>query len=418
MNNFFDPDRWQEVWLTITRNKRRSFFTAFGVFWGIFMLVIMLSSGNGISNGIFAQVQDIPLNSCFFWTNKTTEPYMGFRKGRWWSLNEGDLEAIKAQVRDLDIIAPIMSGGSSNVVHKDKTGRYRVKGVPGNYTQILPQVIYYGRFINEMDVREGRKVCVLGKKVYDELFMRGQNPVGEYLKVGGITYRIIGVSDQTATGVNINGRDGEGIQVPYTVIQRLYNSGDDIHMFIVTTKKGVSIVDKEDQLKSVIKGRHSISPSDDYAIQCLDIEKLAKRYNLMLLGINLLIWVVGIGTLLAGAIGVSNIVMITVRERTKEIGVRRALGAKPASIMSQIMSESLILTLIAGFLGLASGVLIMDIVNKFIPNDPNGFFMNPHIDFQTALISSAIIIVCGLLSGILPAWRALQIKAIDAIREE
>lgn len=420
MNNIFDADRWREVWMSISRNKRRSFITAFGVFWGIFMLVVMLSAGNGLWTGITSQIEDVPYNACMIWTNSTTEAYMGFRKGRYWDMKQDDIAAVKAQFPEMDIVSPVMFANSTKLVRKDKTGSYNVKGLPATYPQIVAQNIYYGRYINKMDVLSKRKVCVLGKKIYDELFIPGENPIGEYIKVGGVNYQIIGVTDQIPTGINLNGRDGEAVAIPYSVVQQVYNRGDVVHMMMVTAKRGVTISDKEDEITALIRSRHSISPTDKFAVQVIDIEKIAQRFEKMAIGISLLTWLVGVGTLLAGAIGVSNIVMITVKERTKEIGVRRAMGAKPFSIISQIMSESLVLTVVAGFFGLAAGVGSMAVVSKILAANPSSgaFFQNPQMDFTTALVAALIIVVCGLLSGILPAWRALQIKAIDAIREE
>jgi putative ABC transport system permease protein len=416
----FDLDSWQEIWVTITRNKRRSLLTAFGIFWGIFMLVVMLGAGNGLSEGVSSDIQGFSENSALFFTNNTSEPYKGFRKGRYWNMQEEDLDILEAQIKDIKYTVPFLMGQNVTVVYRDKSTSCNTKGNSPLYNQMMPQHMIYGRYINHMDVQDRRKVCVVGRRVYEELFRAGEDPLGTYLKLYNINFQIIGVSEPSVRGVNINGRDDEVISIPYSVMQQIQNSGTIIHLIGVVANENVSMSVLEPQVETLLKARHNIAPTDNFALESINVEKIFKQFEMLFTGIAVLIWIVGLGTLLAGVVGVSNIIMVTVRERTKEIGVRRAIGAKPVSIIFQIIKESTVLTVAAGFLGLAFGVLVLDLADRFLLQNMTGevFFKNPQIDFTVALSAAAIILLCGVLAGILPAYRALQIKAIDAIREE
>jgi putative ABC transport system permease protein len=416
----FDLDSWQEIWVTITRNKRRSLLTAFGIFWGIFMLVVMLGAGNGLSEGVASDIQGFSENSALFFTNRTSEPYKGFRKGRYWNMQEEDLDILEAQIKDIKYTVPFLMGENVTVVYRDKSTSCNTKGNSPLYNQMMPQHMIYGRYINHMDIKERRKVCVVGRRVYEELFRAGEDPLGTYLKLYNINFKIIGVCEPSVRGVNINGRDDEVISIPYSVMQQIQNSGTIIHLIGVVANDNVSMSVLEPQVETLLKARHNIAPIDDFALESINVERIFKQFEMLFTGIAALIWIVGLGTLLAGVVGVSNIIMVTVRERTKEIGVRRAIGAKPASIIFQIIKESTVLTVAAGFLGLAFGVLVLDLADKLLLQNMTGevFFKNPQINFTVALSAAAIILLCGVLAGILPAYRALQIKAIDAIREE
>ncbi|WP_243349102.1 ABC transporter permease [Parabacteroides sp. FAFU027] len=420
----FDLDRWQEIWVTITRNKMRSILTAFGVFWGIFMLVVMAGSGKGLENGIMEGIRGFSTNSCFFWTNSTSEPYKGFRKGRYWNMKNSDVEIIRSKVSHIQYITPMIFGGNSanNTVHKDKAGAYNVKGFYPVYDKIDHQQLIYGRFINDIDIYEKRKVCVIGRRVYEELFQKGQNPVGELVKVNGMYYCVVGVINPI-TMIGINGPMEESVILPFTTMQQAYNYGDKIHLLCITAEDDYKVSLIEDQIKTVLKEQHSISPTDSQAVGGVNLEKQFTMFHYLFLGISILVWIVGLGTLFAGIVGVSNIMLVTVRERTKEIGIRRALGAKPRVIISQIISESLILTLLAGMLGLCLGVGLLTVVDSILTatreNTHEGtFFAHPQVSFWSAILALVILVFAGIIAGFIPAWRALQIKAIDAIREE
>jgi putative ABC transport system permease protein len=418
----FDLDKWQEIWLTITRNKTRSFFTAFGVFWGILMLTVLLGMGNGLENGMMDGIKGFATNSCFFYTDQTSVAYKGFKKGRSWDMHNSDIKVIKANCTDLKYLAPMLFGGSSenNTVRGDKAGTYRVRGCYPDYAYIEAQDIIYGRYINDVDIQEVRKVCFIGKNIYEKLFLPGENPVGQVIRSNGIYYTVIGVGAGMSQ-VQIGGRSDDLVILPFSTMQRAYNQGDIIHFMAATAKDGMDAGKLEAEIKGILKTQNNIAPEDDRAVGSFNISEQFKIFSYMFLGINILIWIVGVGTLLAGAIGVSNIMLVSVRERTKEIGIRRALGAKPWDIVSQIMNESLVLTAIAGFFGLSMGVGILSLFDNIINNLPEGnnvFIKNIIIQFDVSLAASFILILMGLLAGLLPAKRAMQIKAIEALGEE
>ena len=418
--DIFDPDRFSEVWASITRNRRRSLLTAFGVFWGVFMLVVMLSMGKGLKGSILNGIDLIPSNMTLCFTNRTTIPYAGFRKGRVWDINTDDILELKTQIPQLQTISPVVWGGSPNIVNSDKSGSYQLRGISGDYTKTYPIKIVAGRFINDMDVLECRKVVVLGQKIVDDIFF-GEAPLGQYVKIGGISYQVRGVAVQTTDSFNMGGREDEIMNLPYTLVQRIYNMGSNVGMIMIRANGDVAIKSMEEQIGAILKSRHQISPDDDSALQFMNLDQIVKVFTALGAGISLLMWIVGLGTLLSGAVGVSNIVMITVKERTNEIGVRRAIGAKPSSIVAQIMSESLLITVVAGIVGLVTGVVLMAVIGgnlKLGVGDSAITLVDPMLDFSTAVSAFAVIIVIGLAAGLLPASRALKIKAIDAIREE
>ena len=420
----FDIDNINEIWQTIARNKTRSLLTAFGVFWGIFILVILLACGNGFDNGIRSQVEGFSTNSTFIIPSLTTEAYKGYQKNRSWSLNLSDIEAIKRKVKGVDMISPISSvytyNGENNVFYGIKGGNFGMKGVQQNYNDIDRSKVVYGRFINETDLNEARKVCVLGKKVYEDIIGVDKNPLGMMIKANGIYYQVVGVVESYNGNINVGGSMDETVILPLTTMQIAYHTGDKFDFFVFTTARGYNTKDLQEEVKKLLRERHDIAPTDEGAFMCFDFEQLFKVFEYLFLGIKILIWIVGIGTLLSGVVGVSNIMLVTIKERTREIGVRRALGAKPGLIIRQVVAESLLLTILAGIVGLVIGVAIMAVVSGFVGNTPseNVMFLDPQIGFSAAIAATVIIIISGLLSGVLPAMRAIQIRAIDAIREE
>jgi len=418
----FDLDKWQEIWLTITKNKTRSIFTAFGVFWGILMLTILLGTGNGLENGMKEGVQGFATNSCYFFTDLTSLPYKGFKKDRTWNMHNSDIKAISSQVGHIKTLSPMLfgNGDDKNTARGDKSGTFNVLGVYDNYGDIESQEFLYGRYINKIDVEEVRKVCYIGNNVYDKLFSPGEDPIGKSIRCNGIYYTVIGVGSGKSN-VSINGNSKDQVVLPFSTMQRAYNQGDTIHALAATAENNCDAELLEQQIKTVLKAQNNIAPADDRAVGSFNIAKMFKTFTYLFLGIRILIWIVGIGTLLAGAIGVSNIMLVSVRERTKEIGIRRALGARPKDIISQILNESLVLTAVAGFLGLCLGVGILAVFDNIINNMPPGsdiFIKNIVIKFDVALLASFILILMGLLAGMLPAWRAMKIKPIEALSEE
>jgi putative ABC transport system permease protein len=419
--NLFDIDLWYEIWITITRNKMRSLLTGFGVFWGIFMLVIMMGSGTAFESGILRNTEGFATNTAFFYTEATSKPYKGFRKGRRWNMHNSDIEVIRRTVKDALYVSPMLFGGRSegNVVYGDKAGAYNVRGLHSNFSKVEKQRMSFGRFINDIDILQKRKVCIIGTRVYEELFKKGEDPVGKLIRVRGIYYRVVGVAEGVS-GINIGGRSAESVFLPFTTFQQVSNQGDMVHFLAITARGGANIDEMEKEVKSILRAQNKIAPDDEWATGSFNIAKQFQMFDMLFLGVRALVWIVGIGTLFAGAVGVSNIMLVTVRERTREIGVRRALGAKPVKIVMQIMTESLLLTALAGLLGLCAGVGVLNVVDSILSAnpDPDRFFINPHINFGIAIAASLVLLLNGLLAGVIPTWRALKIKAIDAIREE
>ncbi|MFV0470041.1 MAG: ABC transporter permease [Dysgonomonas sp.] len=416
----FDLDKWQEIWATISRNKVRSIFTGFGVFWGIFMLVILLGFGYSFEGGILKSIDGFATNSCFFSSDITSEPYKGFRKGRFWEIDNKDIEIIKRKATALEYISPILFGNSSakNVVNGQKSGTYDVQGVYPEHFEIMQQHILSGRLFNNLDVEYNRKVCIIGKQVYETLFAEGENPSGQYIRVNGIYFQVVGVI-KPKSNAQIGGDVESSVFLPFTTLQQAFGMGDKIHFFACTAKPGISCSILEEQITNILKANHDISPTDMKAVRSFNIEKQFKIFSNLTLGVQMLIWVVGIGSLFSGIIGIMNIMLVTIKERTREIGVRRALGAKPRTILVQITSEGVILTLISGFLGLFAGVLILEVMRAMIMmNAGDSFFIPPLLSIGKALVALLVLSVAGLFAGLLPATRALRIKAIDAIRDE
>ena len=414
----FDYDRLNEIWLTITSNKSRSFMTAFGVFWGMFMLVLMVGAGTALKQGMMSQVDGFANNSCFFWTNRTTEPYKGFQKGRSWNMLNSDIEIIRQRVPEVQDISPMLFGssGDKNVVKGENYGSFPVKGSYPSYYSIEKSKILKGRYINSFDIDEARKVCIIGKRVEEVLFTHNENPIGEYIRVNGIYFKIVGVIEKMAE-VNIGGSNDESVIIPFTTMQKAFNQGNIIHFLAATSKPGIEMKIVEEKISSTLKQLHHISPTDNDAVGSMNIEEQFMMFFNLFLGIDILIWIVGLGTLFFGAIGVSSIMLVTVRERTKEIGIRRALGATPNNVIIQILSESAILTLIAGLSAIIIGVGLLSLVGMVMKSG-DGFLAEPQISFFMAVSALLILSIIGVLAGFIPANRAIVIKPIDAIREE
>ncbi len=421
----FDLDRWQEIMSALKKNKMRTFLTAFGVFWGIFMLVVMLGAGNGLRNGITSDFGDFATNSVFMWTRSTTIPYKGLPKGRYYNFKADDIEALRKEIPEIDILSPRTQGGGSregnNVVRGTKSGAFSIMGDYPEWNEIDPVTITAGRFLNNADLKEKRKVVVIGSKVVEILFQPGENPLGQYIQIQGIYFQVIGTFKPLTTGINFGGDKEQSIYMPLTTFQRVYNWGDVIGWFAFTSKKGIAASEVEEKASALLRRRHMVSPDDTQAIGSFNLEKQFNQMTGLFAGINGLIWIVGIGTLLAGVIGISNIMLVIVKERTKEIGIQRAIGAPPAKIISQIITESVFLTTFAGYFGLVVSVALLEGLNKVLLSGATGentMFKNPGIDFNMAVIALLILIVSGAVAGLVPARKAVSIKPIDALRYE
>jgi len=416
----FDLDKIQEIWITITRNRLRSFLTAFGVFWGIFTLVVMIGSGNGLERGVMKGVTGFATNSCFLGSAPTAIPYKGLQKGRTWNIHNKDINILTDSIPEINFLSPILWGSimNNNIVHENQSGTFHVKGLYPNYARIEKQRISYGRFINDIDILKKRKVCVVGEKVYERLFPKRENPIGRDIRVNGVYYQIVGVTSGLSD-ISIGDKLESSVLLPFTTLQQINNQGDIIHFIAAISKDNVPANYIEERIKQVLKSVNHIHPDDYKAVWSFNMEKEYNMYMNLFDGVSILIWIVGLGTLIAGIVGVCNIMLITVKERTREIGIRRAIGAEPQKIISQIMWESIVLTAISGIFGLCAGVYALHLADLiWVQKQENIFILNPMITFELGIISIIILLISGVLAGIIPAIRALHIKAIDAIREE
>ena len=411
----FDLDRWEEIWQTISRNRKRSIMTAFGVFWGIFMLTIMLGAGLGLKNALFSQLGDMSVNSCFFWGGRTSIPYKGLPSGRYWQFENEDLAAIKKQVPNVRSVGSVIWGSEYKFSRNDKKGDYSLVGYNPDFQQISPQPIRFGRFFNEIDMEQQRKVCILTEQVWLDLFPGGEDPVGSTIRMNNMYLTVIGMIKVPDRGFRFHG--DKSVLMPVSTMQQMYNMGHKLHSVAVAANDDADIKEVETNIKQLVFARPTISPDDTTAVYSQNLGEQVNTFNSLFGGIGTLTWIVGIGTLLAGLVGVSNIMLVIVRERTQEIGVRRALGARPRIIISQIMSESFVLTFVAGIFGLALAVALLSGAESVLTASA-GRPIRPQISFGTGMLSMTVLILGSLLAGILPASRALRIKPVDAIREE
>jgi len=411
----FDLDRWEEIWQTISRNRKRSIMTAFGVFWGIFMLTIMLGAGLGLKNALFSQLGDMSVNSCFFWGGRTSIPYKGLPSGRYWQFENEDLAAIKKQVPNVRSVGSVIWGSEYKFSRNDKKGDYSLVGYNPDFQQISPQPIRFGRFFNEIDMEQQRKVCILTEQVWLDLFPGGEDPVGSTIRMNNMYLTVIGMIKVPDRGFRFHG--DKSVLMPVSTMQQMYNMGHKLHSVAVAANDDADIKEVETNIKQLVFARHTISPDDTKAVYSQNLGEQVNKFNSLFGGIGTLTWIVGIGTLLAGLVGVSNIMLVIVRERTQEIGVRRTLGARPRIIISQIMSESFVLTFVAGIFGLALAVALLSGAESVLTASA-GRPIRPQISFGTGMLSMTVLILGSLLAGILPASRALRIKPVDAIREE
>jgi putative ABC transport system permease protein len=415
----FDKDNWQEIFATIKKNKLRTFLTSLGVGWGIFMLVIMLGAGNGLKNGVLKDFDGTATNSFFMWTQRTTKPYKGMKPGRDFDFNNGDAMALR-QLKELAVVSPQnqLGGyqGGNNVIRGLKSGNYEVAGVYPNIAQISAVKITQGRFLNENDITYKRKVCVIGRAVKENLFKPEEKTLGNYVSINGVYFMVVGITVPMGSGGQAE-QEASRVVVPFTTFQNAFNYGDQVGWFAISSQPNISAAVAEEKVIALMKERHKIAPEDEQAIGHWNMEVQFKKMEGLFGGISMLIWVVGIGTLIAGIIGISNIMLIVVKERTKEIGVKRALGATPVSVMFQIILESVFLTAVAGYFGLVIGVGLLELINMALGADVP-MFSNPTVDINVAIISLSVLIGCGALAGLIPAQRAVSVLPVEALRSE
>ena len=412
-----DLDSYREILDTLTRNKSRSFLTGFGIFWGVFMLVALIGGGNGLKEMLNKNFEGFATNSAMVWSQPTTKAYKGFRKGRPWQMDYNDVTRLKQNVPELDVVSPVLFSNGGTAYFGDRKSTIDINGVQADYQRVIEPKMRYGRFLNDMDVSQRRKVCVIQKKTYKELFPGGGDPCGSFIRVDSVYYQIVGVDYNTSQGMSFGGDNGTTMLLPITHMQQTYNMGQNIHMIACTGRKGVVMSSLAPRIRETVARAHSVDPTDEQGVMVFNTEVLFQMLDNLFNGVNFLIWLVGLGTLLAGAIGVSNIMMVTVRERTTEIGIRRAIGATPRNILSQIISESIVLTLVAGMSGILFAVFILQMLE--MGNTEDGIVAaHFQVGFWTAILAAVVISLMGVLAGLAPAARAMSIKPVDAMRDE
>ena len=408
---------FREILDTLSRNKSRSLLTGFGVFWGVFMLILLIGGAGGLKQMLQSTFAGFATNAAMVWAQPTTKAFNGLPKGRRWSMDYRDVGRLEAQVPELDKVAPLLMAGGGTAVFGDRSASCRTNGATPEYAAISTPIIRYGRYLNPMDMAMGRKVCVIGRRIYTELFPGGGDPCGKSLRIDSIYYEIVGVDYRSGNAISIGGRADETVVVPLTVIQRAYNRGSAVDMIAVTARPGVVMSALTERIRGVVARAHSVDPADSQGLMVFNTEVLFAMLDNLFSGVSFLTWLIGTGTLLAGAIGVSNIMMVTVRERTSEFGIRRAIGATPRMVMGQIMTESVVLTAVAGTMGIMLAVAVLQMLE--LANTTDGVAAASfQVDFGTALSASALLTVLGMLAGLAPAWRAMKIKPVDAMREE
>ncbi|MBQ6087164.1 MAG: ABC transporter permease [Bacteroidales bacterium] len=416
MKTFFDIDRFKEILDTLSRNRSRTLLTGFGIFWGVFMLLALTGGSQGLKDLLLNNFKGFASNSGFYIPTQTSRPYKGFQRGREWKMDLSDIDAIKAQVPGVDAVAPVGMRWGAVAVYGDRTYDGNFKGITMDYYSIETPKIKFGRPLNQMDMEDERKVCVLGKRPWEELFPGGEDPCGEFVKVGGVFYQVVGV-DFSESSISVGAPPDWTITTPLKVFNKLYGKGDEVEFFGFTAKEGWRVKTLFKEVNDILARRHYFDPADDVASVTVNSESIFTMMDNLLKGVDIMILLIGLGTLLAGAIGVSNIMMVTVKERTSEIGIRRAIGATPKMILSQIIKESIVLTLTAGALGIMFTVLILSGAELAATKD--GVLTAAfQIKFWTAIGAVAVLTVLGVLAGLAPAMRAMSIKPVDAMRDE
>lgn len=409
----FDLDSWEEILSIIKQKKLRSALTAFSVAWGIFMLVILLGSGNALHNGVVYQFRNDATNSIWIYPGQTSLAFDGFQPGRNLKFYNDDYKLIERNSKGIEHIASLFKIKGTNIIkYNEKSGSFNVQSCSPSYKHLANTEMIAGRFINELDMKNKRKVATIGALVQEELF-ESENPIGKYITFNNINYKVIGVFKDEG------GEDEmRKIYIPISTAQMLYGRGDKIHQ-VMMTLKDPSIEKSElltQSIRNTLSQKHHFDPSDERAVRVSNKIDMLQNLLDVISGINIFVLFIGITTLLAGIIGVSNIMLVSVKERTKEIGIRKALGAKPNAIIIMILKESLFITSIAGYLGLLGGAIILNVLNSFLPE--NDFFMNPKIDINIALGATALLVISGLIAGYFPARKAAMIEPIVALRDE
>ncbi|GAA3997895.1 ABC transporter permease [Hymenobacter fastidiosus] len=412
----FDLDKWSEIWATVRRHKLRTGLTAFGVFWGIFMLVVLLGAGKGFRNGVEKEF-DVAKNAVFVWTQRTSVPYAGLKVGRFIQLTNDDVQVLTREVPEAAVILPRGSlDGTFTVQYGTKSSFFSVNGEYPGYPAVKALHLTAGRFINDIDIAERRKVAVIGDRVAEVLFDKA-DPLGQEIRIKGIYFRVVGLSKAEGKPENAQ-QDAQTIIIPLTALQITFNQVNKVGYFAFIPKPGIPAALVETKVKQILARQHKVAPTDERAFGSANVEEEYARVQGLFTGISGFSWLVSIGTILAGIIGVSNIMLIVVKERTKEIGIRKALGATPWSIVSLIVQESIVITAAAGLLGLLFGTALMAGINFLIAGQDVGFFANPQVDVGVAATAVALLVVAGAVAGLVPALKAAGVQPVVALKDE
>jgi putative ABC transport system permease protein len=407
-------DRWREILEVLWRRKLRTLLTALSVAWGIFMLVVLLGAGNGLSNGAEAEFSRDATNAVWVNSGRLSKPFEGQPIGKFVRFHMDDYQLVKDQVTIADKrSARYNLQGSLSVTRGARTAAYPVRGVHPEHEDIEKTLIFAGRYLNDEDLRERRKVAVIGVKVRDNLFAPGEEAVGAGIRIGNAWFTVVGVSREEDEE-----QEEQTIYVPITTTHRVYAGGDDVHqlMFTVGDTSAERTETVVEDLRRQLAARHHFSPEDKRAVFLWNSQEMSEKFLSLFAGIRAFIWIIGLGTILAGVVGVSNIMLISVQERTREIGVRKAVGAPPWSIVLMIVEEALAITLVSGYIGLVGGVGLLTVAQKLLP--PTPFFRRPDVDMAVAVGATIVLAVAGTLAGLFPALRAARVNPIVALRVE
>lgn len=418
----FSKDRWNEILEALNANRFRTLLTAFGVFWGILILVLLLALTNGLKNGVSADFGDFATNSMFMWSQGTSMSYKGLPKGRYFNFKTEDVAVLREKVPQLKYISPRNQlggyNGANNVSRNEKTGAYSIYGDYPEFIKQQPLNITAGRFITYSDIEEKRKICVIGVDVVKGLYDIGEEPLNSYIKINGVNFLVVGTFENPKSGGDAE-EEANTIFVPFTTFSQAFNRGDSVGWMAITAEDGTQITDVKEQVFTIMREQRSVHPDDKRAIGHFDLAEEFGRVMGLFAILTFVGYFVGTLVLMSGVIGISNIMLIVVKERTKEIGVRRALGATPWEIKSQVLQESLVLTIVSGMAGIAVAAGFIWVMNTIL--DQVGKvdnFANPSVNINVIFIALAILIISGLLAGFIPATRATQMKPVDALRIE
>lgn len=410
----FEIDKWQEIYSTIQKNKLRTFLTGFSVAWGIFMLIILLGSGKGLENGVQDEFAGSVTNGIWISSGITSKEYKGFKAGRRVDFTNEDYGNLKNNLEP-DHISSRLFMGNNLISYKDEYGSFYLSPCHPDYGIIKDVELLQGRFLNELDIEKNRKVAAIGEEVEDALFKGSDSlALGKYIKINGVLFKVVGVFRDFSR----NEQEMKRIYIPISTAQKVFNGNNIVSQISFTT--GESSPQQVDEMvsntKLLLSRKHKFDETDNRAIFVWNKSEEVRKFKSLFAGIRMFIWIIGIGTIIAGVVGVSNIMMIVVRERTKEIGIRKAMGATPFSIVSLILQESVLITSFAGYIGLLLGVSILELVSVNMPETE--FFKNPEADFSLAISATILLIIAGTIAGFFPAVKAAKVKPVEALKDE